>query len=61
MLERTLGAQEITLLLACCDGAVDVALESSVAQVTNVVVGLDVFLDSLTAVGNLISQCSSGV
>lgn len=46
----TLGTQEVTLLLTGSDGTVDVVLESIVAQVVDLVVGLDVLLDSLTAV-----------
>jgi hypothetical protein len=47
----TLGTCKVTLLLARCDGTVDVALESLVARVTELVVGQNVLLDSLTAVG----------
>ena len=48
--ELTLGAQEITALLAVGDGTVYMALEKVVGSLAKVVVGLDVLLDSLTAV-----------
>jgi hypothetical protein len=47
---RTLGAREVTLLLTRGDGAVDMALEGGVGHVADLVVGLDVLLDGLTAV-----------
>jgi len=47
----TLGTCKVTLLLSRGDGTVDVAAEGSIAEVADVVVGLDVFLNSLTAVG----------
>jgi hypothetical protein len=47
--QRTLGAREVTLLLTRGDGAVDVALEGSIGDVAEAVVGLDVLLDGLTA------------
>jgi len=46
----TLGTQEVTLLLTGSDGTVDVVLELIIAQVVDLVVGLDVLLDSLAAV-----------
>jgi hypothetical protein len=46
----TLGTEEITLLLTGSDGTVDMVLERIVAQIVDLVVGLDVLLDSLTAV-----------
>lgn len=49
--ELTLGSQEVTGLLASGDRTVDMALEKVVGCLTKVVVGLDVLLDSLTAVG----------
>jgi hypothetical protein len=49
-LRLTLGAREVTLLLTGGNGTVDVALESSLGEVRDLVVGLDVLLDSLTAV-----------
>jgi hypothetical protein len=55
--EHTLGTRELALLLARGDGAVDMALEGGVGHVTNLVVGLDVLLDSLTAVG-MVSMCA---
>jgi hypothetical protein len=48
--ERTLGTREVALLLTRGDGAVDMALEGDVGHVAECVVGLDVLLDSLTAV-----------
>jgi hypothetical protein len=53
--ERTLGAREVTLLLTRCDGTVDMALESGVGDVAELVVGLDVLLDGLTAVERRVS------
>lgn len=47
---RTLGLREVTLLLARGDGTVDMIPEGGLAEVADLVVGLDVFLDSLTAV-----------
>ena len=46
----TLGACEITLLLARLDSAVDVVLEGLLGEVVDLVVGFYVLLDSLTAV-----------
>jgi hypothetical protein len=47
----TLGARKVTLLFARGDGTVDVTPEGGIAEVANLVVGLDVLLNSLTAVG----------
>jgi hypothetical protein len=57
--EHTLGARELALLLARGDGAVDVALEGGVGHVTDLVVGLDILLDGLTAV-DMVSKCLGG-
>jgi hypothetical protein len=46
----TLGTRELALLLARGDSTVDVELEFDIGEVGNVVVGLDVLLDGLTAV-----------
>jgi hypothetical protein len=46
----TLGTRELALLLTRLNGAVDVGLESLIGKVVDLVVGLDVLLDSLTAV-----------
>lgn len=48
--EHTLRAREFTLLLTRGNGAVDMALEGGVGDVVELVVSLDVLLDSLTAV-----------
>ena len=48
--ELTLRTQEVTLLLTGSDGTVDVVLELIVGKVVDLVVGLDVLLDSLAAV-----------
>lgn len=54
MAELTLRAGEDTRLLAVGNGTVDVALELNVSDVVaQLVVGLDVFLNSLTAVGGV--------
>lgn len=45
----TLGLQEHALLNTVGNSTVDVALVSSVGEVANAVVGLDVLLNSLTA------------
>ena len=47
----TLGTRKVTLLLAGSNSTVDVTPEGSIAKVADLVVGLDVLLDSLTAVG----------
>ena len=47
----TLGTRKVTLLLTRRDGTVDMAPEGGIAEVADLVVGLDVLLDSLTAVG----------
>jgi hypothetical protein len=49
--ERTLGAREVTLLFTRGNGTVDVSLEGDVGDIAELVVGLDVLLDGLTAVG----------
>jgi hypothetical protein len=46
---RTLGLSEITLLLSRGDGTVNVIPEGSLAEVANLVVGLDILLNGLTA------------
>lgn len=46
----TLGTREDALLLTRGDSTVDVALEGSIGKVVDLVVGLDVLLDGLTAV-----------
>lgn len=56
--ERTLGTRKFTLLLTRGDGAVDVALKGSVGHVADLVVGLDVLLDGLTAVEVTVSKSS---
>lgn len=48
--ELTLRTREFTLLLSRSNGTVDKALEHSVGKVIDLVVRLDVLLDSLTAV-----------
>ena len=50
--ELTLGTREVARLLARDDSAVDVALEHSIGNITESVVGLDILLDSLTTVDN---------
>lgn len=50
-----LGSCEVTFLLARSDGAVDVVPELSVAKVANLVVCLNVLLDSLTTTDMKIS------
>lgn len=56
--ELTLWTQEDITLLARCDGTVNVALEHSIGDFAEVVVGLDVLLDSLTAVETIhVSRC----
>jgi len=54
---HTLGARELALLLARGDGTVDVALEGGIGHVADLVIGLDIFLDSLTAV-DVVSKCA---
>lgn len=49
-LTLTLGTREDALLLTSGDSTVDVALEGSLGKVVDLVVGLDILLDSLTAV-----------
>ena len=46
----TLRTREIASLLSRDDSTIDVALEHGFSYLTEGVVGLDVFLDSLTAV-----------
>jgi hypothetical protein len=46
----TLGTREVASLLSGDDSTIDVALEHGLSDLTEGVVGLDVFLDSLTAV-----------
>lgn len=46
----TLGTRELALLLTRLNGTVDVGLKGLVGKVVDLVVGLDVLLDSLTAV-----------
>jgi hypothetical protein len=48
--EHTLGAREVTLLLTRGDSTVDVSLEGGVGDIAELVVGLDILLDGLTAV-----------
>lgn len=45
----TLGARELALLLARGNGTVNVVPEGSIGEVVDLVVGLDVLLNSLTA------------
>lgn len=52
--ELTLWLSKVTLLLARRDGTIDVVSESSLADVADLVVGLDVLLDGLTAVRQLV-------
>jgi hypothetical protein len=47
----TLGTRKVTLLLARRDSTVDMTPKGSIAEVADLVVGLDVLLDCLTAVG----------
>ena len=58
----TLGTRKVTLLLTRRDGTVDMAPEGGIAEVADLVVGLDVLLDSLTAVGRSQREllCASG-
>jgi hypothetical protein len=46
----TLGTREVAGLLSGNDSTIDVALEHGLSDLTEGVVGLDVFLDSLTTV-----------
>ena len=54
----TLGLRKVTLILARCDRAVDVVPEGNLTEVADLVVGLNVLLDSLTAIGAKVSNCS---
>lgn len=58
----TLGTRELALLLTRLNGTVDVGLKGLVGKVVDLVVGLDVLLDSLTAVGRSQREllCASG-
>lgn len=47
----TLGTRKVTPLLTRGNGTVDMAAEGDVGQVAELVVGLDVLLDGLTAAG----------
>lgn len=47
----TLRAHELAILLASSNGAVDVTGEHAIGDVSEIVVGLDVLLDVMAAVG----------
>ena len=56
---HTLGEAEVAVVKTLVDGSIDTALEHGIGGIPEVVVGLEVLLDGLTAVERQKSACCS--
>jgi len=55
-MELTLGTRKIACLLTRGNGTVDMVLERRVTEIADLVIGFNVLLDGLTAVGTPCQQ-----